>query len=739
MSQRSQDFGKLVLVGLILGILPVMSTMAQGNQTSGVAYGGRKVMDWETVWNDGFEDPAYWDNWGELVQQGNYKWGRAQYVVAGGSWAAWAARRSLGGAVGLNPATQGYANNMDTWIMAGPFDLRNCTAGDLTFDVWYKVHATDELRVMVDDGTGWGTFPVYNYTGDSGGWEHVVLDFANWQGQNVLGSSAVTVAFRFNSDGAIVVPGGVHLDNVVIRRFFTGWPDLVFSSFNVTPASQVHGNTITVTGSIANPESNGAEGTRGRIYLSPDTEITTDDYAIGLFDVPAIAGGGATSFSEVCLVPIGLAAGDYYVGAIVDPRGGIPENDETNNSTYAGPLTVEDEPGWDTVLFDGFEAGFPNAPWTHSYFTGAAAYLWDASTYVAFDGTYSLWCAGGRDQVPSRDPGTDGYANNQDAWANYGTFGLENCFRADLSFHIWYVVYPPDNVRVYVGSGGLDVEGAQINGDSWGWQYVQMDLNNVGPGHFSIVGTANGSVKFRFRSDGNTTGTGAFIDNVTIRKRLARPDLICSAITFTPTAQKPGEDITVNATVKNNGTADSDSSVIRFYLASDPCDLGSHTVGPIEAGGSAAVQKSLTIPADTEYGDHNVVAEVDAGGTVEEDDETNNTLTASLQLHVSPTGVELNSDLIPTDFALSQNYPNPFNPETIISYSLPKTATVRLTIYNVFGRMIRTLVDGSMKPGEHRIVWDGRDNQGRKVASGVYFYKLEAGEFRAMKKMILLD
>lgn len=741
MSQRSQDFGKLVLVGLILGILPVMSTMAQGNQTSGVAYGGRKVMDWETIWDDDFENAAIWDNWGEQVLQGSYKWGRSTWIAAGGSvWSAWCAKRSLGGALGLNPTTQGYANDMDTWITAGPFDLRNCTYGDLSFDVWYRVDGTDALRVMANIGTGWGVMPVYSYTGDHAAWEHVEIDLADWQGQSLLGGSSVTIAFRFNSDGATVYPGGVHLDNVVVRRFFTGWPDLLFSSFNISPTTQVHGKTIAVSGSISNPEINASEGTRARIYLSTDTEITEDDYSIGLFSVPAIQGGGATSFSEVCTMPIGLPAGDYYVGSIVDFQENIPENDETNNVAYAGPLTLEDEPGWEIVLLEGFEEGFPISPWTHFYYQGASKYFWDATTYIAFDGMYSLWCAAARDQVPARDPGTEGYANNMDAWANYGPFSLAYSSKADLSFHAWYVAYLPDNLRVYVGSGGTDVEAIQLDGESLGWQYVQIDLSDVGPGHFGIVGTSNGVVKFRFRSDAATYGTGAFIDNVTIRRRLAKPDLVCSALTFTPTDQVPGGPIVIYATVTNNGSANCDSSVIEFSLASDPCTLGTHKVGPLDKnGGKEDIQVTFMIPDLQPYGDANVVAKVDADSTIDEDVETNNTTTAANKLHVSPTGVELNSDLIPTDFALSQNYPNPFNPETIISYALPKSATVRLTIYNVFGRTIRTLVDGSVKPGEHSIVWDGRDNQGQRVASGVYFYKLEAGEFRAMKKMILMD
>ena len=89
-------------------------------------------------------------------------------------------------------------------------------------------------------------------------------------------------------------------------------------------------------------------------------------------------------------------------------------------------------------------------------------------------------------------------------------------------------------------------------------------------------------------------------------------------------------------------------------------------------------------------------------------------------------------------FELRQNYPNPFNPSTTISYSMEHSGQVELHIYNLLGREIRTLLRGSQSAGEHTVVWDGKDDLGKQVASGHYFYQLKAGEFRSMKRMILL-
>jgi hypothetical protein len=93
---------------------------------------------------------------------------------------------------------------------------------------------------------------------------------------------------------------------------------------------------------------------------------------------------------------------------------------------------------------------------------------------------------------------------------------------------------------------------------------------------------------------------------------------------------------------------------------------------------------------------------------------------------------------VPNLFALSQNYPNPFNPETQIEYALPKASQVKLTIYNLLGQKVTTLVDEFQTVGFKTVHWDGKDDQGTEVASGVYFYKLKAGDFSETKKMILL-
>ncbi len=85
------------------------------------------------------------------------------------------------------------------------------------------------------------------------------------------------------------------------------------------------------------------------------------------------------------------------------------------------------------------------------------------------------------------------------------------------------------------------------------------------------------------------------------------------------------------------------------------------------------------------------------------------------------------------EFSLSQNYPNPFNPSTVIKFSIPKTSMVNLTVYDVLGREVMTLVNDMMKPGNYNVQFDAS-----ALSSGVYFYTINAGDFADTKKMLFV-
>ncbi|MCB5255753.1 MAG: T9SS type A sorting domain-containing protein [Candidatus Cloacimonetes bacterium] len=104
-----------------------------------------------------------------------------------------------------------------------------------------------------------------------------------------------------------------------------------------------------------------------------------------------------------------------------------------------------------------------------------------------------------------------------------------------------------------------------------------------------------------------------------------------------------------------------------------------------------------------------------------------------LEVAVNPDGQEEAPDLIST-----QNYPNPFNPSTTISYSLGKDAMVSLDIYNVKGQLVRSLHKGLQNQGTHKVIWNGKDAQGRDTASGFYFYRLKVGDKKITRKILML-
>jgi len=93
---------------------------------------------------------------------------------------------------------------------------------------------------------------------------------------------------------------------------------------------------------------------------------------------------------------------------------------------------------------------------------------------------------------------------------------------------------------------------------------------------------------------------------------------------------------------------------------------------------------------------------------------------------------------IPPAVTLYQNYPNPFNPSTTITFSLPKQMKAKLKVYNLKGQLVKELVNGTIPKGRHKVVWDGKNAQGKSAASGIYFIRLDTGGRVITRKAMLL-
>ena len=103
-----------------------------------------------------------------------------------------------------------------------------------------------------------------------------------------------------------------------------------------------------------------------------------------------------------------------------------------------------------------------------------------------------------------------------------------------------------------------------------------------------------------------------------------------------------------------------------------------------------------------------------------------------------PTAVEEEESATPAIFALDQNYPNPFNSGTVIRFELPEAGETKLTVYNLVGQKVATLVEGVREAGSYTLRWDGRDDRGRSLASGVYIYRMQSGNDVETRKLLLL-
>ncbi|MFC1557668.1 FlgD immunoglobulin-like domain containing protein, partial [candidate division KSB1 bacterium] len=109
------------------------------------------------------------------------------------------------------------------------------------------------------------------------------------------------------------------------------------------------------------------------------------------------------------------------------------------------------------------------------------------------------------------------------------------------------------------------------------------------------------------------------------------------------------------------------------------------------------------------------------------------------EIDVMVTGVADGNDAKnPTRFSLWQNYPNPFNPVTTIRFELPKLSDVSIRVYDILGREVKTLMSQRMPAGRHGVTWDGTNNFGQMVGSGVYIYRIQAGEFVDIKRMTFI-
>lgn len=169
-------------------------------------------------------------------------------------------------------------------------------------------------------------------------------------------------------------------------------------------------------------------------------------------------------------------------------------------------------------------------------------------------------------------------------------------------------------------------------------------------------------------------------------------------------------------------------SIHPFYLTTSIVGEGAEPYSEGVEGNGATDNETLTFTPDASTPDtmyYNCTNHAYMGGL--------------LVIQDTATGTtEANEAEIPSDLSLDQNYPNPFNPSTMIRFGLDAPSRVELVVYDVAGREVRRLAEGILPAGWHTATWDGTDGRGRRVASGTYVYRLQAGSTELVRTMVLL-
>lgn len=296
----------------------------------------------------------------------------------------------------------------------------------------------------------------------------------------------------------------------------------------------------------------------------------------------------------------------------------------------------------------------------------------------------------------------------------------------------------------------LNGQGA-FSGTSQGWELAEFDLTSYA--EMNIV------LKFDFGSDGSVEYAGWYIDSVVVMNEMVVPlaPANLAVLDSNEVVVLVWDDVTKNL-LKNNlpGDTQRDGDILvalekeqnyksnNEFLPTDKADNfnvykseNGNTFILYDTASDTTFTDSLVTVGSTYY--YYVTAV--ANGMESDPSDTVSTVVQP------PVGINDKWGIgLPTHFAIDQNYPNPFNPVTTIRYQIPKATHVKLEIYNLMGQKIKTLVNSNQQVNYYSVTWDGLNNQGVKVASGIYLYRIVAGDpsagsghqFIKTNKMLLL-
>lgn len=339
---------------------------------------------------------------------------------------------------------------------------------------------------------------------------------------------------------------------------------------------------------------------------------------------------------------------------------------------------------------------------TYFYMEGSGYIRWNFD--LAEAGTYKLVVyTRSQDAVRGQNIIVDGTGlrNNSDYGEWYwDNLPAEGWLATEITEDLLIADVEGDPLQMDAGSHTISIE------PSWGWQA------------FKKVEVVNES--------------GEVVHNLTAP--MAEVNMVVPHAPEASWAPEGFKSVILNAGGSVSGDYEADRSgqyMARIYYAADGEQSANVTVNGEEAG---SVALSDTGDVFTDYFQFN-----DGSNTFQISSSAGGVNIDKIEFILNVATVAIDEPQVVKGFELKDNYPNPFNPTTTISFRLPKREHVRLTIYNIMGQKVKTLVNSELTAGNmHRVEWNGTNMSGQKVSSGIYFYKLKAGNIVRTRKMTLL-